>query len=107
MTRSLVSVSVEQVQLLGDDGLSLLELARCCRVSAEWLSARVEAGVLQPRQGRASGDWRFDTIVVQRVRRLQQLEHTYDADPQLAALATDLMEEVAWLRRQLRLLSVG
>jgi len=30
------------------------------------------------------------------------LEHTFDADPQLAALAADLMEEVAALRRRLQ-----
>lgn len=103
MSHSLVSVSIEQVQVLGDDGLSLLELARCCRVSADWLSARVEAGVLQPQHGGAAADWRFGTATVQRVRRIRQLEHTYDADPQLAALAADLMEEVAWLRRQLQM----
>ena len=105
MSRSFVSVSVEQVQVLGEDGLSLVELARCCRVSTDWLSERVAAGVLQPQQGEAAPDWRFGATTVQRVRRIVQLEQTYEADPQLAALAADLMEEVAWLRRQLQLLS--
>ena len=37
-----------------------------------------------------------------RARRLAQLEVTFDADPHLAALTADLIEEVAFLRRRLR-----
>ena len=40
-----------------------------------------------------------------RARRLAQFETTFDADPQLAALTTDLIEEVAQLRQQLRRLN--
>ena len=36
-----------------------------------------------------------------RARRIAQLEATFDADPHLAALAADLMEEVLQLRQQL------
>lgn len=75
------------------------EFALACGVSPDWVLARVEAGVLQV--DTASGTWRFDSITVVRARRIAQLEATYGADPQLAALTTDLIEEVTRLRRQL------
>ena len=37
-----------------------------------------------------------------RARRVAQLEHMYEADPQLAALTVDLMEEVLELRRRVQ-----
>ena len=36
-----------------------------------------------------------------RARRIAQLEHSFDADPQLAAMTADLIEEVQLLRRKL------
>lgn len=75
------------------------EFAHACGVSPDWVLARVEAGVLQVDS--ASGTWRFDSFTVVRARRIAQLEATYGADPQLAALTTDLIEEVTHLRRQL------
>ena len=62
----------------------------------------MEAGVLQVDM--ASGEWRFDSVTLVRARRIAQLETTFEADPQLAALAADLIEEVTRLRRQLRAL---
>lgn len=100
MKPSPITVPADLVELL-EDALSLHELARCCRVSPEWVLTHVEAGVLAPQHGHAAADWRFASASLVRARRIVQLEQTYDADPQLAALAADLMEEVARLRRQL------
>lgn len=91
----------EETELLGET-LTFEQLARCCAVSTEWLHTHVESGVLLPQDGSAAPEWRFASATLVRVRRIVQLEQTYDADPQLAALAADLMEEVARLRRQLR-----
>lgn len=102
MNRRFVSIAAEDVELLDDAALELQELARCCHVSTRWIEAHVEAGVLQPMDGGTRSQWRFDSRTLLRVRRIVQLEQTWDADPQLAALAADLMEEVALLRRQLR-----
>lgn len=96
-----ISVPVEQVQLLGD-ALSLHELALCCRVSPDWVMTHVQAGVLHAERGQGAADWRFASTTVVRARRIVQLEQTWDADPQLAALTADLIEEVTQLRRQLR-----
>ena len=65
----------------------------------------VEAGVIEPLQGGGATEWRFASTTLTRVRRIAHFEHNFDADPQLAALTTDLMEEVARLRRQLARLS--
>ena len=100
MSRQPLTIPDEDTELLGDM-LSLAQLARCCSVSTEWLSTHVEAGVLLPQDGGGADEWRFTSATLVRVRRIVQLERTYDADPQLAALAADLMEEVARLRRQL------
>lgn len=78
---------------------SAQELARACGMPSDWVLARVDAGVLQ---GDISGDaWRFDGITLIRARRLAQLEATFDADLQLAAVTVDLIEEVQRLKRQL------
>ena len=45
--------------------------------------------------------WRFAGTTLVRARRLAGLEQTFEADPQLAALTVDLMEEVTELRRRL------
>ena len=80
------------------------ELAHACGVAAEWVQDRVEAGILQV--DRSTGAWRVDSVTLVRARRIVQRDKTFDADPQLAALTTDLIEEVARLRRTLLALSV-
>ncbi|HXD06920.1 MAG TPA: chaperone modulator CbpM [Burkholderiaceae bacterium] len=94
--------SAQQCEVLGDAAFSTEELARACGVAPDWVHARVEAGVLQVDM--ASGEWRFDSVTLVRARRIAQLETTFEADPQLAALAADLIEEVTRLRQQLRAL---
>lgn len=94
-------IPAELVELLDDAALTLHQLAGCGRVTPEWVHTHVEAGVIQPLQGGSSAEWRFASATLTRVRRIAQLESTFDADPQLAALATDLMEEVARLRQLL------
>lgn len=96
-------------ELLGDDSLSLEELARACRRAPEWVSEHVAAGVIPAqrdhpsavRAASASVGWRFASTTLVRARRVSELEACFDADPHLAALTVDLMEEVLELRRQL------
>lgn len=102
MPKPPITVRPEQVELLGDAALTVNELALCCRVTPEWVMNHVEAGVLQVAQGERAAEWRFASTTVVRARRILQLERTYDADPQLAALTADLIEEVTRLRRALR-----
>ncbi len=85
-----------------DDSLTVHDIARCARKEPEWVVTHVEAGVLQPATGHAVAEWRFSSTTLIRARRIAHLEHTFEADPQLAALTADLMEEVAMLRRRLQ-----
>jgi chaperone modulatory protein CbpM len=105
MTPSM-NLSTDLVELIGDAALTVQDLVRGGRVTTEWVLAHVQAGVLEPCDGDYAlaaewTTWRFTGAALARVRRIAGLERAFDADPQLAALAADLMEEVAWLRSRL------
>ena len=110
MNTSLTPFS-EPAELLDQTMLSLHELARHCRTSPQWVIEHVQTGVFS--YDNADGGsttitteqtqlWRFSSQTLVRARRIAQLEHSFDADPQLAALTTDLIEEVQQLRRKLQ-----
>lgn len=94
--------SVELGEILNGAVFSAEELARASGVALHWVQERVAAGVLHV--DASSGAWRFDSVTLVRARRIAHLEVTFDADPELAALTADLMEEVASLRRRLQVL---
>lgn len=86
-----------------DDGLFDLDtLCRATAVSPAWVVERVEAGLLQVAQGHTSAHWRFDAVTLRRVRQMRRCEHDFDAVPELAALVSDLLEEIARLKAELR-----
>lgn len=87
--------------LLEDDALSVDELARACACETRWVLERIESGVLSCTVMRA-GEWRFASSDLMRARRLLAMERDFDANPELAALTVDLIEEVEALRRRLR-----
>lgn len=93
-------------ELLGDESLSLEELARACRRAPEWVQERVSTGVLAGVHHAGSGSgataWRFASTTLVRARRVSELEASFDADPYLAALTVDLIEEVQALRQRLQ-----
>jgi chaperone modulatory protein CbpM len=98
----------EPAELLDQAMLNLQELARHCCTSPQWVIEHVQTGVIRydNDSGAAavhisSEQWRFSSQTLVRARRIAQLEHSFDADPQLAALTTDLIEEVQQLRRKL------
>ena len=103
MTPHAFHLPVQMGELLDESQpLSLEDLARACRRAPEWVVARVEAGVIDSTaSGGQSTQWHFTSTTLVRARRIAQLEATFDADPHLAALTTDLMEEVAQLRQRL------
>lgn len=75
------------------------ELAQACSVEVLWVVERVEAGLL----GSSAQAARFSSAELQRARRLLAIERDFDANPELAALVVDLIEEVAQLKNQLKL----
>ena len=96
---------IHQGEVMGEAAFTAEEIARACGVGVTWVHERVQAGVLQV--DAATGDWRFDSTTLVRARRIAGLEAGFDADPQLAALTADLIEEVVALRRRLRLLGAS
>ncbi|MCW5633082.1 MAG: MerR family transcriptional regulator [Rubrivivax sp.] len=84
--------------------LDLDELCRLVPAPPEWVTERVQAGLVEAHAAPADAgpaQWRFDTLVVGRMRSMRRTERCYDAAPELAALVADLEEEVARLRAQL------
>lgn len=97
----------EPAELLDQAMLSLQDLARHCSTSPQWVIEHVQTGIISyDNDGNTTAisheQWRFSSQSLVRARRIAQLEHSFDADPQLAALTTDLIEEVHQLRRQLQ-----
>ena len=94
-----------------DPFLTAEELCSVCALEREWLVLRVREGLI-PAAGdvcdvsgsdaRSDTAWRFSTTTLSRVRRMREIERTYDAAPELAALVADLLEEMDALRARLR-----
>ena len=97
------------IEVLEQHSLTITQFANACNVSETWVVQREHGGVVDlAGEGDASPGadvqaWRFPGHGIVRARRIADLERTFDADPQLAALTADLMEEVGRLRALLRL----
>ena len=83
------------------DYLTLEELCSACALERDWLVVRVHEGLIVA-EGDSDNDWRFTTTTLARVRRMREIERTYDAAPELAALVADMLEEMDALRARLR-----
>jgi chaperone modulatory protein CbpM len=86
--------------LLDGPCLTLEDIARAAAVSLEWLTVRIDEGLIAA-SGAAAADWRFSPGALQRVRRMSIIERDFEAGPELAALVADLLEEVDALRNRL------
>ena len=88
------------------DVLTLEQLCSVCALERDWLVVRVREGLI-PAIGDADTNspnpaWRFSTTTLSRVRRMREIEKSYDAVPELAALVADMLEEMDALRARLR-----
>ncbi|MBS1191172.1 MAG: MerR family transcriptional regulator [Rhodocyclaceae bacterium] len=90
------------VLLIDETPLTLEEVAVSCAVSGDWIIQHVQAGVLLANPGADPGAWAFSSRDLQRVRRLQTVERDFDANPELAGLVADLLEELERLRGRMR-----
>lgn len=87
--------------LLEQPQLSVDEVAMSCAVSRDWVIAHVEAGVLAC-SGESPAHWSFTGHALRRARKLRGLERDFDANPELAGLVVDLIEELERVRARLR-----
>lgn len=89
-------------ELLEEDvELSLAEICQACRVPAEQIVELVSEGIIEP-IGQGQRQWRFRAISVRRVRCALRLQHDLGVNIAGAALALDLLEELAQLRARRR-----
>lgn len=95
---------------LEESALTVDELAHACSVQTAWVIEHVQAGLLvgisvtsvTTATSVTLPEMRFSSPELVRARRLLALERNFDANPELAALAVDLIEEVEHLRRRLQ-----
>ncbi|MDN7132848.1 chaperone modulator CbpM [Halomonas sp. MC140] len=88
-------------ELIDEATLTLDELARACSVETHWVIERIESGLLADGSPYVAS-WRFTSHDLTRARRMYRLERDFEAAPELAALATDLIEENQRLKSRLR-----
>jgi len=84
---------------------SLGDLSQACRVNAEWLITLVGEGIIEPLD--KSARWRFGGHCARRVRTVQRLQQDLGVNLAGAALALDLLTEVAELKARLSVLDPG
>ena len=87
-------------QILEGACLTLEQLCAAAALDRDWLVRHVEEGLI-PASGTLVAEWRFSTVHVTRARRMHEIERTYEAAPELAALVADLLEEMDELRARL------
>ena len=80
--------------------LSLVDLCHACQSSAEYVTAWVHEGILQPR-GETLQGWRFSGQSLRRARLARWLSCDLEVNPPGVALALDLLDDIAELRAQL------
>jgi chaperone modulatory protein CbpM len=83
------------------ESVGLRELCQACDIEADYVIELVEVGVIEPHAGRRPNEWRFPPYSLIRLQRAVRLHRDLSVGPAGAALALDLIEEVAELRRRL------
>ncbi len=93
-------------EILEDACLTLEQLCAACALEHDWLVRRVQEGLI-PVTGTVIAEWRFSTAHLARARRMREIERSFDAAPELAALVADMLEEMDALRARLRREGLG
>jgi chaperone modulatory protein CbpM len=96
MAEELVAVMLDEVLLTVD------EFAVSCAVSREWVIERVRSGLLLEATDAQPEQWSFSSRDLRRARRMIDVERKFEANPELAGLVADLLDEVEALRAQVR-----
>ncbi|OQX17632.1 MAG: hypothetical protein BWK76_10110 [Desulfobulbaceae bacterium A2] len=79
---------------------TLDELCTICRVRIELVREMVDEGLVRPR-GAEPGQWRFAGCELHRMQAALRLQRDLGVNLPGAALALDLLDEIAELRRRL------
>lgn len=92
---------MSEEEILEGACLTLEQLCAAAALDRDWLVQRVEEGLI-PASGTLVAEWRFSALHLTRARRMHEIERTYEAAPELAALVADLLEELDELRSRIR-----
>ena len=96
------NISVLHCEIVEEEvELSLAELCRACAAEPGLVEQLVAHGVLEPRGGGAPQAWVFVGASLRRARVALRLMHDLELNPSGAALAVDLLDEIARLRGEL------
>jgi chaperone modulatory protein CbpM len=96
------SLTILQCQVVEEDvPMSLAELCRACDAESELVLQLVDHGVIEP-QGAGPQAWVFAGTSLQRTRVALRLLRDLELNLQGAALAVDLLDEIARLQRALQ-----
>lgn len=98
---------IEAELLEARESVTLRELCQACDIEADYVIEFVEVGVIEPHAGHRPNEWRFPPRSLARLQRAVRLHRDLSVGPAGAALALDLIEEVAVLRRRVRWLEGG
>jgi chaperone modulatory protein CbpM len=90
--------ALEGVLLDDNIRMSLRELCDMCDVNAELIVEMVSEGIAEP-EGSEPHRWRFTGASIQRIQIAIRLQQDLKVNLAGAALALDLLEELAELRR--------
>lgn len=99
--------TIEAELLEARESVTLRELCQACDIEADYVIEFVEVGVIEPHTGRRPNEWRFPPRSLTRLQRAVRLRRDLSVEPAGAALALDLIEEIAELRRRLRCIEGG
>lgn len=80
--------------------LSLAEICRASRLSAERVIEMADEGIVEP-LGRRPETWRFHGVSLRRIRCARRLEEDLGVNTAGVALALDLLDELERLRARL------
>lgn len=84
-----------------DVTVSLSQLCRMTKLSAEVVIEMIEYGVIEP-SGNSDEKWEFTGECIKRVRSAYHLKRDLGLNTAGAALAIDLLEEISELKSRLR-----
>lgn len=98
----MTQVEIVSGDILDEVTLSLDELARACAIEPQWIVERVSSGLVCSSLEGEPSCWTFVSTDLARVRQLVAVERDFDANPELAALVVDLIDEVRVLRARLK-----
>ncbi len=93
--------------ILDQSQLSLNELAHACRVPPQWIIERITEGLLLNDPPPDLSTLRFNSHALIRARRMLNIERDFDANPELAALVVDLIEQLEQFRRKLNIAGIN